>query len=184
VEDAYGGTPNKYGDIWLLCPYTTYYIYVYNNSDCSTSGYDWDLPSGWTEYYRYNNYVSINTGSNPSGTLEVSACTCCKDYYCDNEEKVKIKTQYFSYGYNCGGYHSVYPNPASTEFIIKFSDKFDLEAEDASLEIYDSFFTIKYVLKGFMKENTIYTNDWKDGLYYIRLKYNGTYYYNLLKIVH
>jgi len=178
VEDAYGGTPDKYGNIWLLCPYTTYYIYVYNNSDCSTSGYDWNLPSGWTEYYSYNNYVSINTGSNPSGTMEVLAYTCC------GGSRVKIKTQYFSTGYNCGGYYSVYPNPASTEFIIKFSDKFDLETEDASLEIYDRFFNIKYILKRFMKENTIYTNDWKDGLYYIRLKYNGIYYYDLLKIVH
>lgn len=184
VEDAYGGTPNKYGDIWLLCPYTTYYIYVYNNSDCSTSGYSWDIPSGWTEYYHYSNYISINTNSNPGGTLEVLACTCCKGYNCNESEKIKIKTQYFSYGYNCGGYYSVYPNPASTEFTIKFSDKIDLETKDASLEIYDSFFTIKYVLKGFMKENTIYTNDWKEGLYYIRLKYNGMYYFNLLKIVH
>ena len=97
--------------------------------------------------------------------------------YADQQEKVKIKTQHFSYDYNCGGYYSVYPNPASTEFTISFSDQFDMKTHDKSLEIYDSNFKIKYILKDFLKENTIYTNNWKEGFYYIRLKYNGTYYY-------
>ncbi len=176
VEDAYGGSPPSQYGIFLLCPYTTYYIYYNNNSNCSTSGYQWVLPSGWTKYYQYDNYVSINTNSSPWGTVEVYANTCCG--------YKKIKTQHFSSGYNCGGYYSVYPNPASTEFTIKFSDKFDFETEDALLEIYDSFLNIKYIQKGFMKENTIFTNDWKDGLYYIRLKYKGKYYYNKLRISH
>jgi len=59
-----------------------------------------------------------------------------------------------------------------------------MKTHDKSLEIYDSNFKIKYKLKYFVKENKIYTNDWENGFYYIRLKYNGTYYYGKVKVSH
>ncbi len=110
--------------------------------------------------------------------MEVWANTCC------GGSKVKIKSQYFSYGYNCGGYYSVYPNPASSEFVISLSDKLDLDSTEKTIEIYDSNYKLKSILKDIRKENTISTNDWKEGIYYIRLEYNGTYYYGKVQVSH
>jgi len=50
------GQPAPKQAVFLLCPNTTYHIYLMNNSSCSTSNYVWTIPSAWTKYYQYNNY--------------------------------------------------------------------------------------------------------------------------------
>jgi len=178
VEDSYGHTPPKISGIWFLCPNSTYYIYLNNNGNCPTSDYSWTTPQAWTQYYSYSNYVSVNTGSQPWGTVEVYAKTCC-----NTTSSVKIKTQYFSED-NCGEYLVVYPNPASNSFTILFKDNFDLNANDKSLEIFDLNFNSKYKLNEFFKENTINTASWKAGYYYIRLRYNGRDFSYKVRISH
>jgi hypothetical protein len=60
VLDSYGATPPKYGDTYYLCPYTIYHIYFNENDPgCSISDLNWLLPTGWSEYYRYNNMISL-----------------------------------------------------------------------------------------------------------------------------
>ncbi len=44
--------PNISGT-WLLCPNTTYHIYLMNSSSCSTSNYIWTIPSAWTKWYHF-----------------------------------------------------------------------------------------------------------------------------------
>ncbi len=178
VEDYYGGAPTYYAGIWYLCPNSTYYIYLNNSSNCSTTDFSWVIPTGWTQYWNYNNYVSINTGDQPGGTLEVYAKTCCSP-----STPVKIKTQNFGED-DCGGYFLVYPNPSSNRFTILFKDNFDLGAKNKSLEIYDMNYNSKYILRAIQKENIIETSNWKEGYYYIRLIYNGKMYSSKIKVSH
>ncbi len=167
VEDSNGGTPTQVSGIWLLCPNTTYYIYLNNSGNCSTNNYSWIIPTAWTKFYSSNNYVAVNTNNQAWGTVDVYAQTCCS-----GTNSVKIKTQNFSGDY-CGRYLVAYPNPASESFTVLFKDEFDLDAKDKSLEIFDSNNRLKYKLISFLKENTIETSSWREGYYYIILRYNG-----------
>lgn len=178
VEDSYGNTPPNVAGIWLLFPNSTYYIYLNNSSNCSTSDYSWAIPSAWTQYYNYSNYVSVYTGDQSWGTVDVYAKTCCNTL-----SRVKIKTQNFSPD-NCGDFLVIYPNPASESITLLFKENFDLAAKEKSLEIFDLNYTTKYRLKEFFKENTINTGTWQDGYYYIRLRYNGKDYSYKIKISH
>lgn len=179
VQDSYGHTPPNMSGIWLLCPNTTYYIYLNNSSStCATSDYTWTTPTAWTQYYHYSNYVSIYTGTQPSGTVDIYAKTCCS-----LTSRVKIKTQNFSRG-NCGNYLTIYPNPASEIVTILLTDDFDTSVKDKSLEIFDANSNSKYKLKEFSKENTIETGSWKDGFYYVKLRYNGNDFTYTVRITH
>jgi len=132
VEDSYGNPATHMSGRWLLCPYTTYYIYLNNSGNCTTNDYSWTTPTAWTQFYSSSNYVSVNTNNQAWGTVDVYAKTCCS-----GTNRVKIKTEYFS-GDNCGGYLIAYPNPASENLTVLFKDHFDLEAKSKSLEIFDS----------------------------------------------
>jgi hypothetical protein len=179
VQDSYGHTPPNMSGIWLLCPNTTYYIYLNNSSStCATSDYTWTTPAAWTQYYHYSNYVSIYTNNQPSGTVDIYAKTCCSP-----TSRVKIKTQNFSQG-NCGNYLTIYPNPASEIVTILLNDDFDTSVKDKSLEIFDANSNSKYKLKEFSKENTIETASWKDGFYYVKLRYNGNDFTYTVRISH
>jgi len=73
-----GGQPAPgAGSFWYLCPYTTYHIYVHNDTYCSLSNYEWHIPEEWTEWYTYQNMISINTNSTPYARVTVDAQTCC-----------------------------------------------------------------------------------------------------------
>jgi hypothetical protein len=169
-------TPVRVSGIWLLCPNSTYYIYCENSSDCSTSNYQWTIPSGWTKYEQTSNYIRINTNSTPFGTVEVEATTCC------GTEHLVI-TQNFSQGGACS-YFSVYPNPATTEFKIEFEETFDLKTVDqsTSLEIYDSGFSKKYKAEKIEKQLKIQTANWNRGIYYIVFTHKGQKYYEKVTV--
>lgn len=105
VVESYANPPVLFNEVWLLCPNSSYYIYLNNNSECSTNNYQWNIPSGWTKYEQTDNYIRINTNNTPSAVINITATTCCNANYL-------IKTQYFGQGSNCGGYFMAYPNPA------------------------------------------------------------------------
>lgn len=182
VEDSYGNPPPQYSGVWLLCPNTNYYVFIENDSDCDIYDYEWIKPAGWSQYYAYDNYISINSGSNPTGTLQVKACTCCEGDNCSSNDKVVVKTQYFSQYYNCGGYFMYYPNPASTEINIELSEDVDLKEKDIALEIYDSGSNKIYLKEKVQKKMKIKTDAWKNDFYYIVLKYKGKVYSEKIKV--
>jgi len=176
VIDSYGGSPPKYGDIYYICPNTIYHIY-YNNYDgsCSTWDYEWRLPYGWTEYWKYNNMISVNTNDYPYGMLEVYGKTCCENTL------IKLKTQYFSDYYECGEYFMAFPNPANDYIEIDINREKMTEENirtdlKCTLTMYDKTGLVKYKteFKGFPFR--IDTGNLPEGIYFINLLYNGKTY--------
>jgi hypothetical protein len=73
---------------------------------------------------------------------------------------------------------------ASEIVTILLNDDFDTSVKDKSLEIFDANSNSKYKLKEFSKENTIETASWKDGFYYVKLRYNGNDFTYTVRITH
>ncbi len=169
--------PIYFSEVWLLCPNSSYYIYLNNNSGCSTTNFQWSIPSQWTKYEQTNNYIRINTNNTPSTVVTITATTCCNTSHL-------IKTQYFGQSYSCGGYLLAYPNPATEEFTIEFDDTFDLTSVDSetTLEIYDLSFSKKYKAEKIDKQIKVKTSGWKEGFYYIILTHKAQKYYEKIKI--
>ncbi|MBN1822577.1 MAG: M4 family metallopeptidase [Prolixibacteraceae bacterium] len=160
-----GGSPASY-----MCPDTYYHIYLVNDGGCSLSDYSWSIPAGWDSMYQYNNMISVYTNSYPGGMVEVYANTSCG-------VNRKILIDYLGSGY-CGGYYSLSftPNPTSLETTVLIEPtsediKFDIN-EEWELEIYSETQVLKekkVKLKG--NEVRIQTQGWKDGVYFVRVKY-------------
>jgi hypothetical protein len=174
VQDAYGGSPPKYGDIYYLCPNTTYYIY-YNNSDgnCTTSDFDWDLPYGWTEYWSSNNSVAINTNNYPDGQLDIYAKTSC----CSPQSRVKVFTQYFDQA-ECGEFFMAFPNPSEQYVDIDIIEKKLTDEEintntECSLTLFDKSGIIKYKTKFKGFPHRMNTQNLPNGIYFINLDMEG-----------
>lgn len=174
VQDAYGGSPPKYSDIYYLCPNTTYYIY-YNNSDgnCTTSDFDWDLPYGWTEYWSSNNSVAINTNNYPDGQLDIYAKTSC----CSPQTRVKVFTQYFDQA-ECGEFFMAFPNPSEQYVDIdiieeKLTDEEINTNTECSLTLFDKSGIIKYKAKFKGFPHRMNTQNLQNGNYFINLTLEG-----------
>ena len=176
VVPSYAPDPIYFSEVWLLCPNSSYYIYLNNSSGCSTTNYQWSIPTQWTKYEQSGNYIRINTNNTPGGVVTVTATTCCNTSHL-------IKTQYFGESYNCG-YFMTYPNPATTELTVEFDDKFDIETVDetTTLEIYDLDFSKKYKAEKIEKKMKVRTAGWKEGFYYVILNYRGQKYYEKIKV--
>jgi len=173
VLDSYGGSPPKYGDTYYLCPYTTYNIFFNENDpDCSVTNLDWDLPYGWSEHYRYSNYISIYTNDWPDGFLEIKGKTTCS-----GDTEVTLMSPYFGAA-ECGGYFMAYPNPTG-DFVDIDVDKTKLNAENISIDgkclltLTDKSGMIKFKteFKGFPYR--IDTANLPDGLYFVNIIYKG-----------
>ena len=177
IYKSTGGHANKYGGKWVLCPNSTYYIYLINNSSCSTSNYTWILPSSLTKNYQNDNMISVNTNSSPGGNIIVIAQTCCTD--CGSN--VQILSDYVGTDYNCGyGYMSFAPNPASDEVTLELNTE-NMAGYKAgaiwSLEIYNQ----QQVLVKTMDNLTdtrqvIHTSGLKAGVYYVRVMIGNNMY--------
>ena len=187
VIDSYGGSPPKYGDIYYICPNTIYHIY-YNNydSNCSTWDYDWVLPYGWSEYWRYGNMISVNTNDYPYGMLEVWGKTCCES---QSQSGIKLKTQYFYDYYECGEYFMAFPNPANSYVDIdinreKMAEENIRTDEKCMLTLYDKTGLVKYKteFRGFPFR--IETVNLLEGVYLINLLYDGKIYSMRVVIEH
>jgi len=160
--------PN-YGGTFLLCPYTYYHIYLDNNSSCSTSGYNWTIPSAWTKAYTYQNMISVYTGSTPGGNVIVKAQTCCPD--CGSD--VQILSDYFGTYWNCGGYYfSMSPNPAD-DYVEITAEKDQHEStgklvyEEYEVRIYNSMKALIYETKTKELQFRINTRQFKSGVYFV-----------------
>lgn len=158
--------PN-YGGTWLMCPNTTYHIYVDNNSSCSTSDYSWTIQSGWYKYYQYQNMISINTQSMPGGRVVVKATTCCSE--CGS---VTILTDYLGTYWDCGYYFSMSPNPADDYVEIRAEKVESIETQNLvnefyEIRIYNSMKVLLFQTK--TKESTlrIDTKQFKNGMYFV-----------------
>lgn len=173
VLDSYGGSPPKYGDTYYLCPYTTYNIFFNENDpNCSVTDLDWILPYGWSEHYRYSNYISIYTNDWPDGFLDIKGKTTCSP-----SNLVTLMSPYFGAA-ECGDFFYAYPNP-SHDYVDIDVDKNKMGTENISfdaeciLSIIDKAGIIKYKteFKGF--PHRIDTSKLPDGLYFVSIDYKG-----------
>ena len=161
---------NMYGT-WILCPNTTYHIYVMNISPVPLADYNWTVPSAWTKFYTLQNIISINTNSSPGGPITVNATNTATG--CNNT--IQIITGYMGSSYDCGSYYLGFsPNPATNETtleIIPQGEKTIDENTQWELEVYDQQQSLKEKnskIKG--KQTKINTSAWKDGVYIVRVK--------------
>ncbi|TAL69101.1 MAG: T9SS type A sorting domain-containing protein [Bacteroidetes bacterium] len=174
--DAYKSTgqhARKSGGIFLLCPNSTYYLYVNNSGSCSTSQYSWTLPPSLTRNYTYNNMISVNTNSNPGGNILVYAQTCCSD--CGSN--VRILSDYVGKDSNCGySFMNFTPNPATDETLLelKTDNPENVSIDDEWIaEIYNQQ-SLLICKTNTLKDNKylINTSGWKEGIYYVRVTLN------------
>jgi len=176
-----GEPANNMSGFWLLCPNTTYHIYVNNNGPCSTSNYSWSFPEAWTDFYTYQNMISINTNSSPGGPVSVDANTCCNN-------NVTIIYDYMGSDYNCGYYYMTFtPNPVVVETTIEILKGNESEKMNPSLEEFQELQKIEWELDVFdhaqivrkslkkIKGNKLKlkVNGWNSGFYYVRGRINN-----------
>ncbi len=160
-----GGSPVSY-----MCPNTHYHIFV-NSTGCSTSNYSWTVPAAWNINYTWSNMISIYTNSTPGGNVMVDASTCCSS--CGS---VRIVSDYFGSGY-CGQFLMVFsPNPTTDETTLSIEstseEKVLDENEEWELEIYNNTQILKdkkTKIKG--NQYKLKTSGWKEGIYFVRVKY-------------
>ena len=174
------------GSNWALCPNTHYHIYFRNNSICWTSNnnYSWTIPSGWNLNYQYQNMISIYTNTSPGGDVQVRGQTCCTG--CGSN--VTLLSGYFSQYWNCDyGYMTVYPNPAGNYFDI------DIEQEKAGIDglsrkieymltITDNMGMVKHTDRIYEFPHRVNTMNLPNGVYIIRVIYEGKAYSSRLVI--
>jgi hypothetical protein len=165
---------NSYGqtipDQSLLCPYTTYHMYIHNNSSCSTSDYTWEVPSGWSLNYTYNDMASITTNDSPWGNVVVKAQTCCTG--CGSN--VEIHSAYFGESWDCGMMLSVYPNPAGNyaDITIKTDNAENFvtyNEREYLITVTDINGTVKFTGKINELPYRLNTTGFKEGMYIVKL---------------
>jgi len=173
VYKSTGQHARKAGGMFLLCPNSTYYIYVNNGGSCSTSQYSWTLPPSLTRNYTNNNMISVNTNSNPGGNILVYAQTCCST--CGSN--VRILSDYVGKDSNCGySFMNFTPNPATDETLLelKTDDPENVSIDDEWVaEIYSQQ-SLLICKTNKLKDNkySINTSGWKEGIYYVRVLIN------------
>lgn len=172
VPDSYGSPPPKYGDTYYLCPYTTYNIFFNENDPvCTVSNLDWNLPYGWSEHYRYSNYISIYTNDWTGGVLYIKGTTTC------NTSEVTLMSIYFGTD-ECEGYFIAYPNPSESYVDIDVN-KVKLQTDNISIDgeclitIIDKSGMVRFKteFKGFPYR--IDTSGLPEGLYFINITHKG-----------
>lgn len=148
----------------ILCPNVTYDIYVINNGACETTNYTWHIPSWWTQIDAGENWIKINTNSDPSGNVSVDAMNCCGD-------ETNIMTGDFAQAYYCY-ILSFTPNPATDETTLEVLDTSGKNIDAAwDAEVYDQLQILKLKSDKAKKSNLkINTSGWKEGVYMVRAK--------------
>lgn len=176
--DVYLNLLTQYGeDAYAMCENTVYHIYVHNTGPCNTTNYTWNVPSGWTVYYTYNNMISVNSNSSPGGMVEVFANTCC-----GTNSKILID---YLYGEYCGGYFmTMSPNPADYYVEITFEEESEtMNKEDKikvsknkygelgsyRVQIIDKEGNILKEIKSNKLKSTINIRDLRTGTYFLHL---------------
>ena len=151
---------------------------------CWTSNYSWTIPSGWNLNYQYQNMISIYTSTSPGGNVQVRGQTYCTG--CGSN--VTLLSGYFSQYWNCDyGYMTVYPNPAGNYFDI------DIDQEKAGIDglsrnikymltITDNMGMVKHTDRIYEFPHRVNTRNLSNGVYIIRVIFEGKTYSSRLVI--
>ncbi|MEI8114841.1 MAG: T9SS type A sorting domain-containing protein [Bacteroidia bacterium] len=171
VYKSNGVRAMQVGNTFLLCPNTTYQIYIMNSGSVPLSNYIWTIPSAWTRNYTSQNIISIYTNSSPGGQVIVTATNTASG--CNNT--IQPITGYMGSTTNCGTYLMAFtPNPSTSESSLVLSadgEKIVDENTQWEFEVYDQQQTLKVKsaqIKG--NQSKINTSNWKDGIYLVRVK--------------
>ncbi len=185
-----GMPDNSPKDMTVMFGQSPYNILCINREQTIAAGHPNIQQQGITEFYwDFGSWSSYQTGYDIGGPATHSRPIFYLSGYPSSPQVIKIaahnqcghsmtyaKSKTF-YAQNCSGYMpSFSPNPAGDETTLTIeSDSkevvFDESAEWES-EIYDQVQTLKVKatkLKG--KEHKIQTAGWKDGIYFVRVKY-------------
>jgi hypothetical protein len=170
-EDGSPVPTNNYGEP-VACPNTNYKFSVYSNMQpCYAGNTTWDVPNEWSINYTNGNEISINTNGSPYNCMYADAVDCCGNYI-----TMSLCLENSS---SCGYYYmSINPNPTIGETAIDILSKDAKIPVDENVEwefsIYDQSMSLKEKaakIKG--KQAKFNTQDWKEGVYFIKAQYKN-----------
>ncbi len=114
-----------------VCPNSVYtYTAQVPGGHSPSYSYSWTYPSNWYNYGQNQNWITLQTPYYPYyGTVRVSITNECGS---SNYSGITVYP-----GYNCGGYYSMYPNPASDEVTITINqpDQIFEDIEISDIEV-------------------------------------------------
>jgi hypothetical protein len=110
-----------------VCPNSIYtYTAQVPGGHSSSYSYSWTYPSNWMYPYQYQNTMRLQTPSSPYyGTVRVSVTNACGT---SGYSGITVYP-----GYGCGGYFSIYPNPASNEVTISINETVTEVTQDTDI---------------------------------------------------
>ncbi|MCJ7446776.1 MAG: S8 family peptidase [Bacteroidales bacterium] len=166
-----------------VCP-DSYYTYTAQvpGGHSPTYSYSWTYPSNWYNYGQYQNTISLVTPMyNPDGgTVRVSITNDCGT---SGYSGITVYPDY-----NCGGYFSLYPNPASEIIIItnKKSSELKTKVEDLNktytIRILDIYSNLHFSGIRSGDTFTIPINNLTDGNYIVQIS-DGKNIFNLKLVI-
>ncbi|MCJ7448225.1 MAG: M4 family metallopeptidase [Bacteroidales bacterium] len=199
INSASCGTsyPTPYFEVWsgtfestfvtgqvAVCP-DSYYTYTAQvpGGHKPTYSYSWTYPSNWYNYDQYQNTISLVTPLyNPDGgAVRVSVTNACGT---SGYSGITVYPDY----YNCGGYFSLYPNPASEIITItnKISSELETKVEDLNktytVRILDIYSNLHFSGIRSGDTFTIPINNLTDGNYIVQIS-DGKNIFNLKLII-
>ena len=129
-----------------VCPNSIYtYTAQVPGGHKSSYSYSWTYPSNWYYYSKSQNHITLQTPSSPYyGTVRVSITNACGT---SGYSGITVYP-----GYGCGGYFSMYPNPASdvVTITINVPESIVTEGIDVSEKVVSKDITIdqiKYTIR-------------------------------------
>jgi hypothetical protein len=167
---------NNDGNPTELCPNTTYQLTTSNNGPFTMYDLEWGLPSGWEIQAQYgsSNHITtyLDVNDNVHTGLSLSIETECG--WSNN-----FPNFYFLEDYSCSSYFLLLsPNPTTGETTLTIetnsSEKTFDETAEWELEVYSETQLLKTKQTGLHGQSAkIQTAGWKEGVYLVRVNYNG-----------
>ena len=176
-----------------VCPNSIYtYTAQVPGGHYPSYSYSWTYPSNWMYPYQYQNTIRLQTPMNPYyGTVRVSITNAC------GTSAYSGITVYPGSG--CGGYFTIYPNPASDNVTILINEDTSVAVTSDS-EITDTDKTnepAKYTIRIFSSQSTLLSTitrsgksfnmpliDLRDGIYVIEVNDGKNSYRQQLIVKH
>lgn len=180
-----------------VCPNSIYtYTAQVPGGHYPSYSYSWTYPSNWMYSYQYQNTIRLQTPMYPYyGTVRVSITNAC------GTSAYSGITVYPGSG--CGGYYSLYPNPASDNVTILINedpslavtsdseitnaDKINAQANEPAIytiRIFSSQGTLLSTVTRAGKSFTIPLNNLRDGIYVIEVNDGKNSYRQQLIVKH
>jgi hypothetical protein len=147
-----------------VCPNLIYtYTAQVPGGNSSSYSYSWTYPANWYYYSTNQNNITLQTPASPDfGTVRVAITNACGT---SGYSGITVYP-----GYNCGGYYSLYPNPASTIVNIEIDENSPLNAVNDSIlvnnENTNSLVDMPktYTIRVYNKQGTLLINVTRTGL--------------------